>query len=128
MASEKVTALIEEIKGLSVLELADLVKELEEEFGVSAAAPVAVAAAPAAGGDAAGDDDGQSEFDVVLSNVGDSKMQVIRLVRDVTGEGLKEAKDLVDNAPSTLKEALDKDAAEDIKKQFEEIGATIDLK
>lgn len=127
MASEKVTALIEEIKELTVLELADLVKELEEEFGVSAAAPVAVAAAPGAAADAAADD-ADAEFDVVLTDVGSSKMNVIRLVRDLTGEGLKEAKELVDNAPSTIKEALDKDAAEEMKAQFEEVGATVELK
>lgn len=127
MASEKVTALIEEIKELTVLELADLVKELEEEFGVSAAAPVAVAAAPGA---VAADDaaDEQSEFDVILAAAGDSKMNVIRLVRDITGEGLKEAKALVDEAPSTLKEGLDKDAAEELKAQLEEAGAKVELK
>ena len=127
MASEKVTALIEEIKELTVLELADLVKELEEEFGVSAAAPVAVAAAPGAAADAA-EDDADAELDVVLTEVGSSKMNVIRLVRDLTGEGLKEAKALVDDAPSTIKEALDKEAAEEMKAQFEEVGATVEFK
>ena len=102
--SEKVTNLIEEVKSLTVLELSELVKALEEEFGVSAAAPVAVAAAPAAGGAAGGAAEEKSEFDVVLKDAGASKLNVIKLVREATGLGLKEAKEAVDGAPTTLKE------------------------
>ena len=126
MASEKVTKMIEDVKALTVLELSDLVKALEEEFGVSAAAPVAVAAAPAAGGAAAAEE--KTEFDVVLTDVGGEKIKVIKVVRELTGLGLGEAKALVDGAPSTLKEALSKDTAEDYKKQLEEVGAKVELK
>lgn len=123
--AEKVNSLIEEIKTLTVLELADLVKALEEEFGVSAAAPVAVAAAPAGDAGAAAE---KTEFDVVLAEVGANKMQVIKTVKDLTGLGLKESKEVVDNAPSTLKEAASKADAEEMKKQLEEVGAKIELK
>ena len=127
MASEKVTKLIEDVKGLSVLELSELVKALEEEFGVSAAAPVAVAAAPAAGGAAAPAEE-KTEFDVVLKDAGADKIKVIKVVREVTGLGLKEAKDLVDNAPSTIKEAISKQAAEELVAKFKEVGATAEIK
>ena len=113
---------------MPVLELVDLIKELEDEWGVSAAAPVAVAAAPAAGGEAAGEEDEKTEFDVILSSMGDNKVGVIKAVREVTGLGLKEAKELVEGAPSTVKEAANKDEAEDIKKQLEEAGASAELK
>lgn len=118
---------IEFIENMSVLELAELVKELEDKFGVSAAAPVAVAAGPAAAGGAAAAEE-KTEFDVVLTAVGDKKINVIKVVRAVTGLGLKEAKDMVDSAPSTIKEAAAKDEAEDVKKQLEEAGASIELK
>ena len=124
MASEKITALIEEVKGLTVLELSELVHALEDEFGVSAAAM----AAPAAGGAAAPAAEEKTEFDVVLAEVGANKMAVIKTVKEVTGLGLKEAKDLVDNAPKTLKEAASKADAEEMKKKLEEAGAKIELK
>ena len=124
--SEKVTKLIEDVKSLTVLELSELVKALEEEFGVSAAAPMAVAAAPAAGGAAAAEE--KTEFDVVLKAAGDNKIKVVKAVKDITGLGLKEAKELVDGAPKTVKEKVAKDAAEDIKKQLEELGAQVDVK
>jgi len=118
---------IEFIKQMSVLELAEMVKELEEVFGVSAAAPVAVAAAgPAAGGEAAAEE--KSEFDVVLTAIGDKKINVIKVVRAITGLGLKEAKDLVDGTPNTVKEAASKEEAEGIKAQLEEAGASVELK
>ena len=119
--------LIEDVKALTVLELSELVKALEEEFGVSAAAPVAVAAAaaPAAGAAAAEE---KTEFDVVLAEVGANKIAVIKVVREVTGLGLKEAKELVDGAPKAVKEAASKDDAEDIKKKLEEAGAKVELK
>ncbi len=125
MASENVTKLIEEVKALSVLELSELVKALEEEFGVSAAAPVAVAAAPGAGAAAAEE---QTEFTVMLKEVGDKKINVIKVVREITGLGLKEAKDLVDNAPKPIKENIDKAAADEIVKKLEEAGAKCELK
>lgn len=127
MASEKVTKLIEDVKNLTVLELADLVKALEEEFGVSAAAPMAVAAAPAAGVAAAPVEE-QTEFTVVLSDVGADKIKVIKVVREITGLGLKEAKDLVDGAPKTVKENVSKDEANSIKGKFEEVGAKVTIK
>jgi len=127
MASEKVQNLIEEVKNLTVLELSELVKELEEEFGVSAQAPVAVAAAPAAGGAAPAAEE-KSEFDVVLASAGAKKIQVIKVVRDLTGLGLKEAKELVDGAPGTVKEAVAKDEAEEMKSKLEEAGASVELK
>ena len=118
--------LIEEIKKMSVLELAEVVKALEEEFGVSAAAPIAVAGAPA--GAAPAEAEEQTEFDVVLQAAGDKKIQVIKVVRQITGLGLKEAKDLVDNAPNAVKEAITKDEAEEVKGQLEEAGATVEVK
>lgn len=116
---------VEEIKGLTVMELADLVKAIEEEFGVSAAAPVAVAAAPAA---AAAAVEEKTEFDVILKAVGPNKINVIKVVREVTGLGLKEAKELVDNAPKAVKEAASKDDAEAIKTKLTEAGAEVELK
>ncbi|MCL6106882.1 MAG: 50S ribosomal protein L7/L12 [Actinobacteria bacterium] len=124
-----VDTLIEEIKKLSVTELAELVKALEDEFGVSAAAPVAVAAAPAAGGgEGGGAEEEQTEFDVVLAAVGDKKIQVIKVVRAVTGLGLKEAKEVVDGAPKPVKEKIGKEEADDIKAKLEEVGATAEVK
>ena len=125
MASEKIAAIIEEIKALTVLELSELVKAVEEEFGVSAAAAVAVAA-PAAGGAAAAEE--KTEFDVELTEVGPNKVKVIKVVREATGLGLKEAKDVVDGAPKVLKEAADKATAEDIKAKLEAEGAKVTLK
>lgn len=125
--SEKVTNLIEEVKSLTVLELSELVKALEEEFGVSAAAPVAVAAAPAAGGAAPAAEE-KTDFDVVLEEAGAEKIKVIKVVREITGLGLKEAKDLVDGAPKTIKEAAPKAEADEMKKKLEEVGAKIALK
>ena len=124
MAFEKITAMIEEVKALSVLELNELVKALEEEFGVSAAA---VAAAPAAGAGAAAAEE-KTEFDVVLASFGDAKMAVIKAVKDVLGLGLKEAKELVEAAPKALKEGVSKAEAEEIKAKLEEAGAKIELK
>lgn len=125
--SEKVTQLIEDVKGLTVLELSELVKALEEEFGVSAAAPVAVAAAPAAGGAAPAAEE-KTEFDAILANVGAEKIKVIKVVREATGLGLKEAKELVDSAPKPIKEGISKEDAEAIKAKFAEVGATIEIK
>lgn len=124
MASEKITAMIEEIKTLTVLELSELVKAIEEEFGVSAAAAVAVAA-PAAGGAAAAEE--KTEFDVVLKEVGAEKIKVIKAVREITGLGLAEAKAIVDGAPKTLKEAVAKEEAEAMKAKLAEVGATVEL-
>ncbi len=120
--------IIEAIEKMTVLELAELVKELEDKFGVSAAAPVAVAAAPAAGGAAAGGAEEKTEFDVVLTAAGASKINVIKIVREVTGLGLKEAKDLVDGAPKAVKEKIGKADADALKKKLEEAGATVELK
>ena len=125
MASEKITAIVEELKTLTVLELSELVHAVEEEFGVSAAAAVAVAA-PVEGGAAAAEE--KTEFDVVLAEVGAEKIKVIKVVREATGLGLKEAKELVDGAPKTIKEAVSKDDAEALKAKFEEVGAKIDIK
>lgn len=125
MASEKVTALLEEIKTMSVLELSELVHAVEEEFGVSAAAAVAVAG-PAAGGAAAAEE--KTEFDIVLAEVGAEKIKVIKAVREITGLGLAEAKALVDGAPKTLKEAASKEDAEATKAKLEEVGAKVELK
>lgn len=122
--SEKITNMIEEIKALSVLELSELVKAIEEEFGVSAAAPVAVAAA--AGPAAAAEE--KTEFDVVLAEAGAAKIGVIKVVREITGLGLKEAKELVDGAPKTVKEAVSKDDAEAMKAKLEEAGAKVEIK
>ncbi|MBE6682406.1 MAG: 50S ribosomal protein L7/L12 [Clostridia bacterium] len=126
MATEKTMQILEEIKGLTILELADLVKALEEEFGVSAA-PVAVAGAVAADAGAAAAEE-KTEFDVVLASAGDSKLGVIKVVREITGLGLKEAKDLVEGAPKTLKEGVSKDEAEKIKEQLVAAGASVELK
>lgn len=125
MASEKITALIEEVKGLTVLELSELVHALEEEFGVSAAAM----AAPAAGGAAAAPAEEKTEFDVVLAGFdAAAKIKVIKAVREITGLGLAEAKGIVEGAPKTLKEAVSKDDAEEMKKKLEEAGAKVELK
>ena len=124
--SEKITAMIEEIKALTVLELSELVKAIEEEFNVSAAAPVAVVGAAAAPGAAAAEE--KTEFDVELTEAGAEKVKVIKVVREVTGLGLKEAKDMVDGAPKVIKEAASKDAAEEIKAKLEEVGAKVTLK
>lgn len=125
MASEKILKFVEDVKGLTVLELNELVKAIEEEFGVSAAAPVMVAGAAAAAAPAAEE---KSEFDVILTNAGASKMGVIKLVKEITGLGLKEAKALVDEAPKPVKEGASKADAEDIKKKLEDAGATVELK
>jgi len=126
MASEKVTQLIEDVKGLTVLELSELVKALETEFGVSAAAPVAAAgAAPAA---AAEEAEEQTEFEVILTAVGDQKIKVIKVVREITGLGLKEAKALVDEAPKPVKEGATKEEAAEIKAKIEEVGGSIEVK
>jgi len=124
MASEKITAIVEEIKGLTILELNELVKAVEEEFGVSAAAPVAVAggaaAAPAA--------EEKTEFDVVLTGFGDKKLGVIKVIREITGLGLKEAKDLVEGCPKNVKEGISKEDAEKLKEQLVAAGATVEIK
>ncbi|HPE15755.1 MAG TPA: 50S ribosomal protein L7/L12 [Oscillospiraceae bacterium] len=126
MASEKVTALIEEIKVLTVLELSELVHALEDEFGVSAAAPAAVAvAAPAAAAPAAEE---KTEFDVVLKEFGAEKIKVIKVVREITGLGLAEAKALVESAPKAIKEGLSKSDAEELQKKLEDVGAKVELK
>ena len=118
---------VEFISNMSVLELSELVKEMEDKFGVSAAAPVAMAAAPAAGGGAAAAEE-KTEFDVILSEIGDKKIQVIKAIRAITGLGLKEAKAVVDDAPKPVKEGVSKEEAEDIQKQLEEAGATVEVK
>ncbi|MEA4846303.1 MAG: 50S ribosomal protein L7/L12 [Clostridiaceae bacterium] len=127
MASEKTLKFIEEIKNMTVLELAELVKAIEEEFGVTAAAPVAVAG-PAAPGAAAAPAEEQTEFTVVLAEVGAEKIKVIKVVREITGLGLKEAKDLVDGAPKPVKEGVSKQEAEEIAAKFKEAGAKIEIK
>ena len=124
MASEKVAAIVEEVKVLTVLELSELVSAIEEEFGVSAAAAVAVAA-PAAGAAAAEE---KTEFDVVLAEAGAEKIKVIKVVREITGLGLADAKGLVEAAPKALKEGVSKDEAEELKKKLEEVGAKVELK
>ncbi len=127
MASEKTLQLLEEIKGLTILEMNDLVKGLEEAFGVTAA-PVAVAGGAAAAGAPAAAAEEKSEFDVVLAGFGDKKLDVIKAVREITGLGLKDAKDLVEGAPKTIKEGVSKDEAESMKKALEEAGATVEIK
>ena len=127
MASEKSMQILEEIKTLTILELDDLVKALEEEFGVSAAAPVAVAAAGAAPA-AAAEAEEQTEFNVILAGAGEKKIEVIKVVREITALGLKEAKALVDGAPSPVKEGVSKDEANDIKAKLEAAGASVELK
>ena len=129
MASEKVTKFLEEIDQWTVIELADLVKGLEDKFGVSAAAPVAVAAAPAAGAAAAAPvEEEKTEFDVILKEAGAEKIKVIKAVREITGLGLKEAKDLVDGAPKTVKENVSKDDAATFEAKLKEAGATVEIK
>ena len=125
--NEKTTQILDLVKGLTILELADLVKALEEEFGVSAA-PVAVAAAPGAAGAAAPAAEEKTEFDVVLKAAGASKLNVIKVVREITGLGLKDAKDLVESAPKTIKEAVAKDEAEKIAEQLKAAGAEVEIK
>ena len=127
MASEKVTAILEEIKALTVLDLSELVHAIEDEFGVSAAAPVAVAAAAAPGAAAPAAEE-KTEFDVVLAEVGAEKIKVIKVVREITGLGLAEAKAAVEAAPKAIKEGVSKDEAEELKKKLEEVGAKVDLK
>ena len=130
MAKADTDKLVEQLGGMTVLELVDLKNKLEEEWGVSAAAPVAVAApggAPAAGGDGAAAEE-KTDFDVVLTGAGDKKIQVIKVVRAVTGLGLKEAKDLVDGAPNPVKEGVAQEEADQVKSQLEEAGATVELK
>ena len=126
--SEKVEKLIEEIKELTVLELSEVVKALEEEFGVSAAAPAAVAAAPVAGGAAPAAAEEKTEFDVIITEAGQEKVKVIKVVKDLTGLGLKDAKAVVDGAPKAVKEGVSKDEADDIKAKLEEAGATVEVK
>ena len=122
---EKIEKLLEEIDSLTVVELADLVKAIEEKYGVSAVAAAAPAAGAVAGGAAAEE---KSSYDVVLAEAGDQKIKVIKVVRDATGLGLKEAKDLVDGAPKTVKEGVSKEEAEDLKAKFAEVGAVVELK
>ena len=126
MAPAKVTIMVVEVKGLTVLELSELVKALEEEFGVSAAAPVAMMAGPAAGAAAAEEE--KTEFTPVLAEVGGNKIAVIKVVREITGLGLKEAKELVDGAPKAVKENVSKDEADSIKAKLEEAGAKVEIK
>ena len=125
MASEKITNILEEIKSLTILELNDLVKAVEEEFGVSAAAPVGVVAAAGAAAPAAEE---KTEFDVVLASFGSNKLGVIKAVREITGLGLKDAKDMVEGAPKTVKEGVSKDEAEKVKAALTEAGATVEIK
>jgi large subunit ribosomal protein L7/L12 len=123
--SKDAAKVLEIIEGMSILEAADLVKAMEDKFGVSAAAPVAMAAAPGAGEAA---EEEQTEFNVMLTGIGDKKIQVIKVVRAITGLGLKEAKDLVESAPTAVKEAVTKDEADEMKTKLEEVGAIIDIK
>ena len=125
MASEKIMNIVEEVKSLTLLELADLVKAVEEEFGVSAAAPVGVVAVAGAAAPAAEE---KTEFDVVLASAGDQKLKVVKAVKETLGLGLKEAKDFVDGAPKTLKEGVSKEEADKIKAALEEVGATVEIK
>ncbi len=125
MASEKITNILEEIKTLTILELADLVKAVEEEFGVSAAAPVGVVAVAGAAAPAVEE---KTEFDVILTGFGDKKLNVIKAVREITGLGLKEAKDMVEGCPKAVKEGVAKDEADKIKAALEEAGATVEVK
>ena len=125
MASEKITNILEEIKSLTIIELADLVKAVEEEFGVSAAAPVGVVAAAGAAAPAAEE---KTEFDVILKSFGAKKLDVIKAVREITGLGLKEAKEMVEGAPKAIKEGVSKDEAESVKKSLEEAGAEVEVK
>jgi large subunit ribosomal protein L7/L12 len=127
MASIKKEDVVQFIENMTVLEMAEFVKELEEKFGVSAAAPVAVAAVPGAAAAGAAEEE-KTEFDVILSAAGAEKIKVIKVVRSLTGLGLKEAKDLVDGAPNPVKESVSKDEAEEVKKQLEEVGAQVEVK
>ena len=127
MANEKITAIVEEIKSLTILELNELVKAVEEEFGVSAAAPVAVAGAAVAGAAAPAAEE-KTEFDVILTGFGDKKLGVIKVIREITGLGLKEAKDMVEGCPKNVKEGISKEDAEKIKAQLVEAGATVEIK
>lgn len=120
--------LLEQIGSLTLLEAADLKKKMEEKFGVTAAAPMAMAVMPGAGGGAAGGSEERTEFDAILANVGDKKIEVLKIVREVTGLGLKEAKDLVDAAPKALKEKVKKEEAEQIKQKLEAVGAKVEIK
>ncbi|MTI94240.1 MAG: 50S ribosomal protein L7/L12 [Firmicutes bacterium] len=124
----KVQEVLEIVKGMTVLELSELVKACEEEFGVTAAAPMAMAAMPAAGGAAADAAEEQTEFDAVLASAGDQKIKVIKVVREITGLGLKEAKELVDNAPKPIKEKVSKEEAEEIKAKISEVGGSVEVK
>lgn len=126
--SEKVEKLIEEIKSITVLELSELVKALEEEFGVSAAVPMAIAATPVATGAGEASTEEKTEFDVILKNVGENKIKVVKVVKEITELGLKDAKELVDNAPKAVKEKVSKEDAENIKKKLEEVGAEVEVK
>ena len=126
MANEKILAIVEAVKSLSILELNELVKAVEEEFGVSAAAPVAVAGAAA--GAAAPAAEEKTEFDVIMTGFGDKKLNVIKVIREITGLGLKEAKDMVEGCPKAVKEGVSKDEAEKIKAQLEEAGASVEIK
>jgi large subunit ribosomal protein L7/L12 len=128
MAKTDTDKLVQDLGGMSVLDLVELKNKLEEEWGVTAAAPMAVAAAPAAGGDGAAAAEEKTSFDVVLTNAGEKKIQAIKVVRAVTGLGLKEAKDLVDGAPNAVKEGVAQDEADQIKAQLEEAGATVEIK
>ena len=125
MASEKITNILEEIKSLTIVELADLVKAVEDEFGVSAAAPVGVVAVAGAAAPAAEE---KTEFDVILKSFGAKKLDVIKAVREITGLGLKEAKEMVEGAPKAVKEGVSKDEAESVKKALEEAGAEVEVK
>lgn len=125
MASEKITNILEEIKTLTILELADLVKAVEEEFGVSAAAPVGVVAAAGAAAPVAEE---KTEFDVVLTGFGDKKLNVIKVIREITGLGLKEAKEMVEGCPKAVKEGVSKEDAEKVKADLEAAGATVEIK
>ena len=126
--SDKKTEVMEIIKGMTVVELADLVKELETEFGVSAAAPVVAAAAPTAAGEEAAAEEEKTEFDVILKAIGDNKINVIRAVREITSLGLKESKDLVEGAPKPVKEGINKEEAQAAKAKLEAAGATVEVK
>jgi large subunit ribosomal protein L7/L12 len=128
MAAEKLEGLIEQIDELTVLELSELVKALEEKYGVSAAVPMAMAAMPAGAGEAAEAVEEQTEFDVILTAAGSQKIQVIKEVRTITSLGLKEAKELVDNPPKPIKEACSKEEAEEIKQKIEAVGGSVELK
>jgi len=119
--------ILETISNMSVMDVVDLISAMEEKFGVSAAAPVAIAAGPAAGGEAAAEEE-QTEFDVVLTSFGSSKVPVIKAVREITGLGLKEAKDLVEGVPASVKEGVEQSEADELKKKLEEVGATVEIK